>query len=144
MAHIVEHHLDPCRCSYTAENSIGYGLSAAILDPDADMLTYLSLVISCLHPFGLLEVDITMNGIWSAVTSARVWSTLDEALFPLDQTEIRVRLHEEAAIPPWEILPYECMDDFCRDILPGCASRGLLSHRGCDQDENCCLHDTER
>lgn len=73
--------------------------------------------------------------------STQTWKDLDEAMLQLSRstaTEIRIVLDAtDPDIPEWDAFPYECLDELCQQVLPGCTAEGIVVR--CD-GEWCRLH----
>ena len=115
---------------------------------DDNVLAYLSRVLPYLTLCGLKHYDIRVKNSWLASTQA--WHALDESLLRLcggEAMSVLVMVDPTADVPSWEMLPYECEDDFCKVMLPRCtASNVFESCSGSKRSpgQECRLHDPRR
>lgn len=72
------------------------------------------------------------------------WGMFDSALLSLNQgsgTVVNLKVNPEGDIPPWETLPYECVDEMITHLLPKCATARIVFR--CNSG-HCGLHDSGR
>ena len=116
---------------------------AELKDADDDALVYFAHILPCLAPCSLTLVHISIMNRWSA--SSQTWEMVDDAILQLSQgTVSRVLLivHSDADnIPAWEMLPYDCVDQASKHMLPKCAAAGLIVQ--CN-GKQCLLHSPQR
>lgn len=119
-------------------------MSAELDDADDDALVYLAHVLPCLATCGITVVAIGVKNQWSA--SLQTWQKVDDVIMRLSQgTVSRVILlrYTYADAPPWKTLPYECVNEVSKQVLPKCTAAGLIEL--CNgKSEWCRLHDQRR
>lgn len=116
-------------------------------DATDDALAYLCHILPSLMPCGFILFDIRVKKNWFA--STQTWRILDEALLKVRTSKsesIYLLIDLEAEIPSWQALPYECENDFYKQMLPKCAAEGVLSLWSCDKSESqvCRVHKSRR
>lgn len=118
------------------------GLWANLDNADDTALIYVAHVLPCLASCGLNLAVLQVKLAWSA--SMHAWGIFDSALLSLNQgsgTVVHLKVNPESDIPPWETLPYECVDEMIMHLLPKCAAAGIVFR--CDSGR-CGLHDPGR
>ena len=120
-----------------------YCVCAVLDDLDDDALIFLTRVLPCLANCGLATVCIAVWRKWSA--NSQIWQIVDDTILHLSQGKVSVALvvHPNTYPPSWDMLPYECLDDFCEQVLPKCAAKGIIVWT-CNTSENCRLHKAGR
>ena len=118
---------------------------AKVDNADDATLTYLARLLPYLVWCHLKVVRIQVKSEWSASTPT--WHIVDEAILQLNQGSVSPRVvamvDRTADVPSWTTLPYECEDEFSRQMLPGCAAKGAVLW--CyDASKRCRLHDPTR
>lgn len=119
-------------------------MSAELDDADDDALVYLSHILPCLATCGITVVVIGVKNQWSA--SLQTWQKVDGAILLLSRgtiSRVILLVYPYADVPSWKTLPYECMNEVSKQVLPKCAATEL--NELCNgKSEWCRLHDRRR
>lgn len=119
---------------------MGHGVCAELENADEDALLYLARALSYLATWGLSVVRITVKNQWYA--SLRTWRIVDEAIQRFSPAfGFALMVHRSVDVPSWEMLPYVCLDEACKQMLPKTTAAGLIMR--C-YDQRCRLHGSER
>lgn len=131
---------------FTDPSSLENTLSAELDDADEDALVYLAHILPCLATCGITFIIIGVKDQWRA--TLQTWRMVDKAILRFSHCQgialkVIVMVHPDADVPPWEMLPHQCMEDICDTCLPRCVAKDLIWW-SCIRSQSCRLHDSKR